>query len=985
MTMLSRPLKNLGEAAETRQQKPRKRNLRGENEHSEDVFNAVSATQVVSQQPVSATLRVQFHRGFSLTDALNWVDYFAELGISHLYASPLLTARPGSMHGYDVVDPTAINPELGGESALVALVAALRRRGMGLILDIVSNHMAVGGSANPWWLSVLEWGRRSAYAKFFDIQWQSPDPLLAGQLLIPFLRSDYAEVLQAGEIPLHFDALQGRLRAEHYEHHFPLTPPSYGEVLSACEHPQLDALAEGFASLGHNRQAQRQAQAAQHELAALARDPAIAAALERGLARYDSRQPEGFARLHALLERQHYRLASWRTAADDINWRRFFDINELGGLRVERPEVFEATHAKIFELIERGLIDGLRIDHIDGLADPRAYCRKLRRRVEGLLQARPADAAQGHFPIYVEKILGPDEQLHRDWEVDGTTGYEFMNQVSLLQHDAAGEAPLQALWHAATGRPVDFLEEVREARRLVLSGSLAGDFESVAQALLQVARQDLHTRDLTLGAIRRALMALIVHFPVYRTYCSAFGRSAQDEPFFQQALQGARAQLQEVDWPLLDHLQRWLGGEALHSMPPGRARKARKYAIARFQQLTSPAAAKAVEDTAFYRCGVLLSRNDVGFDPQHMSLPPAAFHQACQVRARQFPASLLTTATHDHKRGEDLRARLAVLSERASGFAVQAQAWLAQTQPLTRNLAEGQAPYPGDALMLFQTLLGSWPLTLGANDSDGLQPYSERLLRWQEKALREAKLHSSWSAPNAAYEDACRDFVQRLLLSPEGADVRGQIAAAAQALAPAGALNGLVQCALRMTLPGVPDLYQGTEFWDFSLVDPDNRQPVDYAARQRALAAPAPLARLLAGWRDGRIKQQLIGRMLQLRRRYPELFARGRYVPLPVRGEQAAHVLAFARVAGDARLLVVVPRLPAALLGESPDPWIEPERWGDTEVVMPDLWQANDWSGLFPEQRVTAVQGRIALQQALAAFPLCVLHAHHPRAEERPK
>ncbi|MGV8842504.1 MAG: malto-oligosyltrehalose synthase [Pseudomonas sp.] len=944
--------------------------------------------------PLRATLRLQFHCDFTLLDALPLVDYFADLGISHLYASPLLTARPGSQHGYDVVDPTTINPQLGGEAALVTLVAALRRRGMGLILDMVSNHMAVGGSANPWWQSLLEWGRRSPYAKFFDIQWHSRDPLMAGQLLVPFLRSDYAEVLKAGEIRLHFDAAHGRLWAEHFDQHFPLTPPSYSDVLDASEHPALHPLARRFEQLGPGSSGLSQAHRAQQELATLATRSEIGTAMAHALARYDSRQPEGFQRLHGLLERQHYRLASWRTAADDINWRRFFDINELAGLRVERPEVFEVTHAKIFQLIERGLIDGLRIDHIDGLADPRAYCRKLRRRVDGLLKSRPADAALAHFPLYVEKILGSDEQLHQDWDVDGTTGYEFMNQVSLLQHDPAGAQPLQALWSATSGRSADFLDEVREARQLVLSASLAGDFESVAQALLRVARSDLQTRDLTLGAIRRALMALIMHFPVYRTYISAYGRSGGDEPFFQQALHGAQSSLPEVDWPMLGHLQRWLGGEALHSMAPGRARKAHQYAIARFQQLTSPAAAKAVEDTACYRSGVLLSRNDVGFDPEHLSGSPSAFHQRCAQRAQDFPDNLLTTATHDHKRGEDVRARLAVLSERASWYAAFSQSWLAQTDALVQMVAQGPAPDPGERLMLLQTLLGSWPLSLGAGDSAGLQHYSERLLRWQEKALREAKLHSSWNAPNEAYESACRAFIQALLLQPEGAPARAELAQAANSLAPAGALNGLVQCALRMTAPGVPDLYQGSEFWDFSLVDPDNRQPVDYPARRAALAAPSSPASLLRDWRDGRLKQWLIWQILQLRQRQPQLFARSSYVPLKVVGEYAAHVLAFARQDGAQQLLVIVPRLTWALLHDSPEPLIPAVNWADTAVLLPSSWNTQDkgdkreksdqsgapdaqnqpvFTGLFSTQVVTPVQSQIALGQALAHFPIGIL------------
>jgi len=922
-----------------------------------------------------ATLRLQFHRGFSLDDAVPLLDYFAALGISHLYASPLLSARPGSLHGYDVVDPTRINPELGGEPALRRLVSALRQRGMGLILDIVSNHMAVGGSANPWWLDVLEWGRRSPYAEFFDIEWHSPDPLLEGQLLLPFLRSDYGEMLQAGEIPLRFDAASGAFYASHHEHYFPLTPPSYGELLSAAEHPALSSLAVRFEALKNQSGAHQAAVKARAELARLAARTPIQAALQLALSRYDGRQEAGLRRLHALLERQPYRLASWRTAADDINWRRFFDINELAGLRVERPAVFEATHGKIFQLIGEGLIDGLRIDHIDGLADPRAYCRKLRRRVERLLAGRPAEARLADFPIYVEKILGHGEQLHDDWGVTGSTGYEFMNQLSLLQHQPAGGPPLVALWSEISGRPTDFREEVRLARQLVLNSVLAGDFESVAQALLQVARGDLMSRDLTLGAIRRALLELIVHFPIYRTYIAACGRPAADEPFFQQALQGARATLGEADRPLLDYLQRWLGGEALRQVPPGPLRRARRLACVRFQQLTAPAAAKAVEDTALYRSAVLLSRNDVGFDAEHFCAPLEAFHAACLRRVAEFPDNLLASATHDHKRGEDSRARLAVLSERAVWYAERVRHWRRLAEPLRQQLLDGPAPSPGDELMLYQSLLGSWPLGLSGTDGEGLRAYAERLQRWLQKAVREAKLRSSWSAPNQAYEAACHAYLEALLLGAPGAELREEIAVAAAAIAPAGALNGLSQCLLHLTVPGVPDLYQGAEFWDFSLVDPDNRQPVDYRARQAALDAPATPSDLLRDWPSGRLKQFLIARTLGLRQAQPALFRHGQYRPLRLHGTQAEHALAFARLLGDSGLVVIAPRLPDALLAGAAQPLIAPANWGDTRVELPEQLQKRPLRGLFSQQTVTASQGQLALGAALADFPVGLLCA----------
>jgi (1->4)-alpha-D-glucan 1-alpha-D-glucosylmutase len=702
-------------------------------------------------QPLRATLRLQFHKGFTLEQAVPLVPYFARLGISHIYASPLLAARAGSMHGYDVVDPTQVNPELGGEPALRRLVGALREHNMGLILDIVSNHMAVGGNDNPWWLDLLEWGRLSPYGEFFDIQWHSPDPLMEGQLLLPFLGSDYGVALQEGTLKLQFNAQTGSFHVEHYDHHFPICPNDYGELLRSEE--TLKALADRFSSLSYQTDAHSLAIPLKEELRQLAIDPQILEAIQNNLKHYDSSSEEGFDKLHQLLERQSYRLASWRTAADDINWRRFFDINELGGLRVERPAVFEATHGKIFQLIAEGLVDGLRIDHIDGLADPRGYCRKLRRRVDLLAPGR-------HLPIYVEKILGAGETLHRDWAVDGTTGYEFMNQLSLLQHDPDGEHVLGDLWQRRTERPAAFIEEAQLARQQILNGSLASDCESVAQALLQVARDDLMTRDLTLGAIRRVLQALIVHFPVYRTYISAMGRSEQDEVFFQQAMDGARQTLSEADWPVLDCVAAWLGGTPWRRKPRGRSRKILKHACVRFQQLTSPAAAKAVEDTALYRSAVLLSRNDVGYNTEQFSAPLSDFHAVNQQRLDEFPDNLLATATHDHKRGEDTRARLAVLSERSHWYAEQIELWRALARPVR---VDDQMPSSGDELILYQALLGSWPLQLRDDDQAGFADYAKRIWQWQQKALREAKLQSSWSAPNEAYENAAQAFTEKLL------------------------------------------------------------------------------------------------------------------------------------------------------------------------------------------------------------------------------
>jgi (1->4)-alpha-D-glucan 1-alpha-D-glucosylmutase len=932
---------------------------------------------------VRATVRLQFHRDFTFEDAVPLVSYFSQLGISHIYSSPILKARAGSTHGYNVVDPTQVNPELGGEEALERLVAELRQYQMGLIVDMVPNHMAVGGDDNPWWLDVLKWGSESCYARFFDIQWDSPDPALNGLLLVPFLRGLYGEVLAAGDICIHFNNETGEFYASHYEHYFPLTPASYRHILYNSQDFVLQQFARDFSALDNSIESQEIAQTLQWQLSSILQQQPeqqanIAALLQ--LYNIDSRetdQPNAdikLYRLHQLLELQHYRLASWRTATDDINWRRFFDINDLGGLRVEQQNVFEAIHKKIFELIKKGLIDGLRIDHIDGLANPRAYCRKLRRRLDRLTLQRPPGLTQDHLPLYAEKILGDREQLASDWLLDGTTGYEFMNQISLLQHDRKGAFQLYDLWVRVSGREGSFDDEVKEARRLILSSSLVGDVEIVAQGLLSIARLDIATRDLTLSALRRVLVELVVHFPVYRTYVTVCGRINSDQAeYFNTALAGAKSTIAEVDWPLLEYLDRWLGGEAIRGIPLGEARSLRRKVLARFQQLTSSTAAKAVEDTACYRSAALLSRNDVGFDPQYFSDSPARFHWRNGARARCFPHNLLATATHDHKRGEDTRARMAVISERSVWFSEKVGQWQSLTKPLLVNLQEGTAPSPGDELILYQTLLGCWPLSLLPDDKLGMEAFLERLLRWQEKAIREAKLRSHWSTPNSDYEDACRYFLTRLLTSEATHDLRQDIATAALSLAPAGVINSLGQTLLRMTSPGVPDLYQGTEFWDFSLVDPDNRQPVDFPSRVAALLTEnkALPIELLQEWRDGRIKQWLINRTLNLRNQYSSLFAYGDYQPLAVEGEQADHIVAFSREHQGCCMIVVIPHLPASLLADCEIPLIPAEAWGDTVVLLPPSLS----SRTFHDPVVASAQvlgDRLPVREVLDEFPVYI-------------
>ncbi|UFN51456.1 malto-oligosyltrehalose synthase [Roseomonas sp. OT10] len=920
-----------------------------------------------------ATARLQFHEGFTLDDAVPLVPYYRALGISHLYASPLLKARPGSTHGYDIVDPTRINPELGGEEALRRLVAALRAAGMGLILDIVPNHMGVGGADNGWWLDVLEWGPASPFAETFDIDWNPPDPALRGRMLAPFLGGPYGTVLESGDLALHFEAETGKIFAQYFEHRFPIAPATYARILRAPGEPTLLGLAQIFEGVGAaaERDAARAAAGvALDVLARFAAGPEGQRAVAAALACFGPGSPEGRERLHGLLEAQNYRLAWWRAATDEINWRRFFDVTSLAGLQVERPHVFEATHELILRLYAEGLIDGVRVDHVDGLADPRAYCRKLRRRLEAAGKERPEGAPKGRPLLVVEKILAPHERLRGDWKVDGTTGYNFMDEVSGLLHDPAGEAPLTALWTELTGRPARFEEEAREARRQILRENLASELNGTAAALHRVAAHDLATRDFTLTAIRRALTEVLAHFPVYRMYVNVAGRTEEDKRILDWALAGARRTVRATERPLLDLLDTWLGGELPRSLPHDRRRERWRTAV-RFQQLSAPVAAKSVEDTAFYRYGRLISRNEVGSEPSHFSETPAAFHADCRDRARRFPHEMLATATHDHKRGEDNRMRLAVLSERPEDWAAALRRWTRLNAGLKKQVEDGPAPDATDELMLYQTLVGAWPLDLDPADEAGMEDFIGRVLGWQEKALREGKRRSEWAVPNEAYESACRDFVHAILDPNRPSRMREEIANFAWRLAPAGAVNGLAQTLLRCTTPGFPDLYQGTEFWDFSLVDPDNRRPVDFPARAAALASGEAPAALLAHWKDGRVKQAVIARALALRGHLPALFGAGEYLPLEVQGERAAHVLAFARRQGAAMAVVAVTRLPSPLLGEASLPLPPAEAWGDTAAVLPA--EAPALRDVLNGGEAPGRDGRLALAALFRTLPVALL------------
>jgi (1->4)-alpha-D-glucan 1-alpha-D-glucosylmutase len=906
-----------------------------------------------------ATYRLQFFAGFTFDDAIPFIPYFAGLGISHVYASPILKARPGSTACYDIVDHGEINPELGGAPALRRLVAALREHDMGLIIDIVPNHMGVGGADNAWWLDVLEFGRGSHYAEFFDIDWDPPDASLHGKILAPFLGSSYGETLANGELKLECDADTGALHIQYHEHRFPISPRGAGIVLfnENFLKPVAAAFAQSARSTSRNL-ALSAAASAKAMLAEAMKTEDGKAALAAALARFDAGTPEGQRRLHELLERQHYRLAWWRAAADEINWRRFFDINTLAGLRVELPRVFDATHKLILQLYAEGLIDGVRIDHVDGLADPRLYCRKLRRAMEVAAQSRPASAphgAPGNVPhgapyIVIEKILAPRERLAPDWLTNGTTGYDFMDQVAGVLHDPEGEAPLTHLWTSLTGRTGLFEAEEEPARRQILRDNLASELNANAAALHRIARRDLFTRDFTLTALRRALTEILVHFPVYRIYAGKAGRSEMDAQVMDRALAGAHRSFRAADRGLLDVVRTWLSEEPPRTLPAGPRRTERLRAMVRFQQLSAPTAAKSVEDTSFYRYGRLLSRNEVGSNPSQFAISPAAFHAACLERCKRLPSAMLATATHDHKRGEDTRARLAVLSEIPAEWEAALTRWMRLNAIIRRDFSSGPAPSLADEIMLYQTLVSAWPIGLAADDEEGIKTFAERVAGWQMKSIREAKLLSEWAAPNAEYEGACEAFLYNTLDASR--PVLGDIVNFAGRLNLPGAINGLAQTLLRLTAPGVPDLYQGTEFWDQSLVDPDNRRPVNYAVRVKSLGAEPP-PQALPHWQDGGVKQSVIARALRLRAENPALFTKGNYTKLEAEGPAAAQVLAFARRHEGKTIIAAVTRLSVPLLGDAEIPLVPAAAWGETTLALPGADATDVLSGQhFSAQRV---------------------------------
>jgi (1->4)-alpha-D-glucan 1-alpha-D-glucosylmutase len=912
-----------------------------------------------------ATYRLQFHAGFGFADATALVPYLARLGISHVYASPYLRARAGSEHGYDIVDHSALNPELGTAADYEAFVAALRANGMGHILDFVPNHMGVGGCDNAWWLDLLAWGPDSHYADYFDVDWAPLREQLRGKVLLPFLGQQYGDVLEAGELRWKYGA--GTFSLRYFEHCFPLAPPSYALLLDDAEPASLGSFGALFASLAGmgNHLERRDSAAALQRLLAETEDAAAVALA----ARLDDERATaaGQALIERVVEAQHWRPTSWKVAAEEINYRRFFDINGLAGLRMEHAATFADAHQFTFSLLERGAVDGLRLDHVDGLYDPLGYCDLLRSR--GELLGTP-------FYLVIEKILAAHEALRARWRVDGTTGYEFLNTVTGIAIDARGERAFDELYRSFTGDTSPFHEVAYASKRLVLTTALAAELNVLARRLDRIAQSDPHTRDFTLGALTRALANTIAAFPVYRTYVRGDGVDAADREYIARAIGTARAKDLTSEGSVYPFLRRVLLAES------GSDEQRAQYLefAMHFQQLTSPVAAKGVEDTAFYRSVRLLALNEVGSDPQRFGTPVVELHEQNAQRAALRPYAMLTTSTHDTKRGEDVRARLAVLSEIPVEWRRAIARWsrLNAGHVLTR---EGtRTPSALGEYVFYQTAVGAWPAELLGEtlEPDVLYGFADRLAAYVLKAAREAKLRTSWASPDEAYEAALEQFVRRTLDPSVSTRFLRGVRDFVRALAQPALANGLAQTVLRATAPGVPDTYQGAELWDLNLVDPDNRRPVDFDARAAALCRfddllaagttrEALATQLLAGWNDGGIKLYVLATLL--RRRAERNWPADAYGPLEVDGARAAHAVAYARD----QTVVVVPRLPRTLAGSSLPLGAV---WQTTSVVLPQRSPARYRDLLTGRDLTVAVRdGRrlLGLAEVLAALPVAVL------------
>jgi (1->4)-alpha-D-glucan 1-alpha-D-glucosylmutase len=895
-----------------------------------------------------ATYRLQLNAHFGFDAAIAILPYLRRLGVTHVYSSPLLQAARGSLHGYDVVDHSRPNAEMGGEAGHARYCQALGEWGLGQVLDIVPNHMAITGRENRWWWDVLQNGPASRYAPYFDVSWASPEAKLRNLVLMPILGDHYGRVLEAGQLVLVREGASFYIR--YFEHVLPVAPRSLRGVLKpAAERADSDELhfiatAYGrlpFATLTDQASVQERHRDQTVLRAQLARlleqDEQVVRAIDAEVATINA----DVDTLDRLLDAQNYRIAYWRTAGRELDYRRFFDINTLVGLRVEDAQVFADSHELLLRWVQQGVIDGLRVDHPDGLLDPEQYF------------ARLSEATGGAWTV-AEKILESEEELPPDWAVAGTTGYDFCNQVGGLFVDPAGEAPITELYRRLTGNELDYADAVHRNKLLVLREILAADVNRLAEVFVEVCERHRRHRDYTRWELTEALRELVACFPVYRSYVRAQAGVVRpsDEHHVAVAVAAAREHRPDLDAELFTFLENLLllrvpgAGPCEHEL------------VMRFQQLTGPAMAKGVEDTTFYRWNRFVALNEVGGDPSRFGLAPDAFHDVMRRSQERWPETMRTVSTHDTKRSGDVRARLFVLSEFAPEWVGFTERALGRLEKLWPNAPEGDAAFDADAAyVLLQALVGAWPLP------------AERAAAYMEKAAKEAKRRTSWVNPNTEYDAALRAFVTRTC---EDAEFQGELARFVKPFVWPGRVNSLAQVLITLTAPGVPDIYQGSELWDLSLVDPDNRRPVDYALRQRLLdelpaRTPAELVRRSD---DGAIKLHVIHQALQLRHRRREAFGRGEpgaYRPLGIQGPDRERCFGFLRGTGVA---VVVPRLASRALSEHQSVRLE------ARCGLPE----GPWKHVFTGQVFSG--GDTELRDVLGVFPVALLERMTQAAAE---
>ena len=955
----------------------------------------------------SATYRLQFNRDFTFAQATAMADYLRDLGITDAYASPLFQAGPESTHGYDTCSFGQFNGALGSQRDFDAWSARLRQLGLGLILDLVPNHMGAD-LTNDWWADVLERGPGSPFAEYFDIDWRPPASSLTDKVLLPILEDHYVKVLESGKLRLSFD--NGTLAIAYHDRKFPVAPHSYREILAEAaadvESRKTDSALSrelrGAAEPLHRSQRGTELslpdkRGMREQTADWQRSsPAFAEAMERVCQTYNGQpgKPRTFDKLHALLAAQHYRLAYWRVGLEELNYRRFFDVTQLVALRMELPTVFRACHQLVFELLQSGQVTGLRIDHPDGLWDPKEYFRRLQ---AGFVLAQPgeaaAKAAHPQWPLYVvaEKILSGDEPLRGDWAVEGTTGYDFLNKVNGLFIDSSNEDAFDKLYRAFTHEAALFADVVYASKKGVLERSFMSELNALVHRLERLARKSRSGQDFTDRQMRDALTEVVAAFPVYRTYLTSDSLEiAPLERFhIERAIADAKTRQPRLESALVEFLQDLL----LLRVPADfddQAKQLQREFISRFQQLTGPIMAKGLEDTAFYNYNRLLSLNEVGGDPGQFGVSLDAFHRHNAAKAEQWPHALLATATHDTKRGEDVRARINVLSEMPAEWESALRRWSRLNSGKKTEWHDHPAPAGNDEYFIYQTLVGAWPF--GGKEKDppaasALVTFRDRVSAYMIKALREAKARTDWTDPDTEYERATTRFVEQILDPDVSSAFLDDFQRFQAKVAWFGQFNSLSQLLLKITSPGVPDFYQGTELWDLSLVDPDNRKPVDFDTRRQILEQlarrsetgslrPDDTRQLLGESHSGAIKLFVMARALAFRRQHRPLFRDGAYLPIPVLGAKRRHVCAFARRLGKEVSLTVVPRLVLGLLNGVEEVPCGSTIWGDTSLDLSAPGLTGTYVNAITSEETTTIAGSngpaLALSAGLSDFPVAL-------------